>query len=471
VQQRLQLEANFATAVGRCRQAGVRGPIDEKHAPSDGKMEDVAFVQCRAGTWAEAADGVIQRLEDKGVDRGQVLGIDAHTGNAEEEAIISAHYCTQIPSRGPLGLRFKRMEPETEEFKWAPLYERACAHMKGRFFISNTASCSCKGSGVVICFYYAEPTKLDQVEVVASRAYSWQSAGQGLAQELEKAGVQSGQLLWVDAHNHPKQSSTILLTAYYSPAIPGKGPLKLRHKSMRSSYSWKELYEWAAAEISQLEVVKEDVISVTFCGDGQHGYVGYVFHQDPGFVEPVRVRAPPAPQPKPKPRARASMWRWSWDADGRGPREPSAQPQAAEAPPEAEPAALQAKAQTDGEGFDVLKGHDTLPGKSAYQMPSWDLAACKRLCRQRGYGGFVVTKGKAHFRQATAEQCRAGLVRNPASTTYIAARPPPRPVRQRSRPAPGASMGVQGSAAPTTTESVPRIAQQPNRQGCQCPAQ
>jgi len=47
-------------------------------------------LECRAGSWNGAANGIIQQLRDAGVRHGQVISIDAHNNGPKGDAIFSA---------------------------------------------------------------------------------------------------------------------------------------------------------------------------------------------------------------------------------------------------------------------------------------------------------------------------------------------------------------------------------------------
>eukprot|EP01065_Artemidia_motanka_P046391 TRINITY_DN7016_c0_g1_i1.p1 TRINITY_DN7016_c0_g1~~TRINITY_DN7016_c0_g1_i1.p1 ORF type:complete len:446 (+),score=106.88 TRINITY_DN7016_c0_g1_i1:83-1339(+) len=80
----------------------------------------------------------------------------------------------------------------------------------------------------------------------------------------------------------------------------------------------------------------------------------------------------------------------------------------------ADPAAA-AEEEQEGEGgcsWEVHPSRDAFGGRNAATMPAatgGDLSRCRRVCIQRGYGGFAVWKQRAYFRSETAERCRSAL--------------------------------------------------------------
>merc|ERR1719311_326692 len=56
----------------------VEAMIRERESTAQASLREVLFVESRGLSWNGTADGLIMRLEQLGVRRGQVLGIDAH---------------------------------------------------------------------------------------------------------------------------------------------------------------------------------------------------------------------------------------------------------------------------------------------------------------------------------------------------------------------------------------------------------
>merc|ERR1712203_784417 len=84
---------------------------------------DFEWLEVRAGTWNGAADAIIARLKDHGVQRGQIVSIDAHNNGPDEPAIFSAHFSKSWQSRGALDIRYTAQN--TADYGWATFYNNA----------------------------------------------------------------------------------------------------------------------------------------------------------------------------------------------------------------------------------------------------------------------------------------------------------------------------------------------------------
>mmetsp|Transcript_91281 Transcript_91281/g.242463 ORF Transcript_91281/g.242463 Transcript_91281/m.242463 type:complete len:375 (-) Transcript_91281:67-1191(-) len=69
--------------------------------------------------------------------------------------------------------------------------------------------------------------------------------------------------------------------------------------------------------------------------------------------------------------------------------------------------------------FEEHPSKDAFHGEDAERMPADDLAACKRHCRERGHGAFVVWRGTAYFRSRPAADCTAALRDSAECTAYV----------------------------------------------------
>lgn len=73
----------------------------------------------------------------------------------------------------------------------------------------------------------------------------------------------------------------------------------------------------------------------------------------------------------------------------------------------------------------VMPNKDCIQSKSgakikvAHQCPSGDLEACKRVCIEKGFGAFVVSKGYASFVKEPAESCRQRASQATAAILYL----------------------------------------------------
>jgi len=73
--------------------------------------------------------------------------------------------------------------------------------------------------------------------------------------------------------------------------------------------------------------------------------------------------------------------------------------------------------------FEVHEGTDVpgvgAPGTSVHEMPAHDLAACKAICTEFGFGAFVVRNEVAHFTTKGMEECRQLLTNASHSCVYL----------------------------------------------------
>ena len=110
----------------------------------------VEYLECRANSWNAAADGIIKKLKEAGVRRGQVLNIDAHNNGEDEKAIFSAHYLRSLQDRGELDIGYAA---ENSSSGWDYFYKAASAHAEGKDVISMTGSINTSDRSVFYVFF------------------------------------------------------------------------------------------------------------------------------------------------------------------------------------------------------------------------------------------------------------------------------------------------------------------------------
>jgi len=69
--------------------------------------------------------------------------------------------------------------------------------------------------------------------------------------------------------------------------------------------------------------------------------------------------------------------------------------------------------------FGAFAGQDAFSGVDAEVLDASDLESMKRHCTEKGYGGFCVKDGLAHFRAESAEECVRKLVDQEGATFYV----------------------------------------------------
>ncbi|CAE7262653.1 HMOX2 [Symbiodinium natans] len=67
----------------------------------------VEHVASAAGSWNGAADQLLHLLRDRGVQKGQLLCVDAHNTEPNAAARFSAHFSRSLPGEGPLQLTYR----------------------------------------------------------------------------------------------------------------------------------------------------------------------------------------------------------------------------------------------------------------------------------------------------------------------------------------------------------------------------
>jgi len=246
-------------------------------ATAVGMMENVKWVESRAGSWNKAADEIIQKLESAGVQRGQVLQIDAHNNGPDADAIFSAHYCLDMTGRGELGIKYSRTNSDEE---WRCHYEKANEACEHKSVINITGSCNTGGRNVYYVFYYdgeheEDVTNIRHVEVFHN---NWSGAAQMIIAELFKAGVQFGQILSIDA-KCSLDGKQACFSAHYSRSRNAGGKLALRYKYVQSGQGWKGFYDWGVKEMSKIKTT-QFITFTTSIAQGWNTSVGFVFFQD-----------------------------------------------------------------------------------------------------------------------------------------------------------------------------------------------
>ena len=122
------------------------------------KVDYTEFQDGRTGSWNGAANGIIRKLKEAGVQRGQVISIDAHNNGPNEAAIFSAHYCKSLPGKGPLDIQYK-CENKGRAKKWDVFYQNAAKFAEQNTgdrsdLVAITASVNWHGQAVMYTFYY-----------------------------------------------------------------------------------------------------------------------------------------------------------------------------------------------------------------------------------------------------------------------------------------------------------------------------
>jgi len=256
------------------------------HAP-----KPLQWVEARAGSWNAAANTIINKLKEMGVARGQIVSIDAHNNDPDDDAIFSAHYCLDLPSNGTL-MDIQFHVQNSKDYGWATFYNNASNAAKVQDIVDITCSCNCDGNAVAYVFYYFPPLKF-----VEARADSWEEAAKAIIQKLKDNHVARGQVVSIDAHNNGPDGSAIF-SAFYND-LPGVGPLDIRYDAQNSGeYGWHTFYD-NANNAQMKHANAEDIISITGSCNSGDSAVTYVFYTSPTAH---------APKPLQWVEARAGSW-------------------------------------------------------------------------------------------------------------------------------------------------------------------
>jgi hypothetical protein len=235
---------------------------------------NVEAVEVRSGTWNGAADGIIAKLKEAGVKRGQIVTIDAHNNGPDEDAIFSAHFVRGWPSKGDLDIQYTVQN--TADYGWATFYNNAVRGVDTTDLIGITASCNTGGGGVQYVFNYAPTAQNHVVDNLAwqeSRAGSWNGAADDIIAKLKANGVQRGQVVSIDAHNNGAgNGDNAIFSAFYDTGLPGYGELNIAYNVQNTNYGWSTFYANAGAAATT------DVISITSSVNENGRAVTYVFN-------------------------------------------------------------------------------------------------------------------------------------------------------------------------------------------------
>mmetsp|Transcript_32596 Transcript_32596/g.96988 ORF Transcript_32596/g.96988 Transcript_32596/m.96988 type:complete len:592 (-) Transcript_32596:103-1878(-) len=232
----------------------------------------VEHVCSAAETWNDAAIDVLVALHEAGVERGQLLGIDAHNERPDAAAVFAAHFCRGLQGYGRLALSMESCADEDAqwplredewpllEFKWPELERRIAERSAGRELVSTTGSSSCEGGIIMYAFWHVLDDPLELL-IVETAPGTWRAAAGKLAARLGALGVGREQVVTVDAHNTGFGHPCVLIARYRRPdggaprAPPWRLALELRESEEEG---WPYLRGWADGWAAG-----RDIVSIT----------------------------------------------------------------------------------------------------------------------------------------------------------------------------------------------------------------
>ena len=284
----------------------VFNPYDRKKAADSQYGELIGgldVVEHRDSDWTRCANAIIQELKGKGVQRGQVVAIDAHNNGQSEDAIFSAHYSKALPGLGPLDeLTFD--EQKHAIYGWKKQYEHAARHVRDSIdrrenlvsitaAITQTTTAAITRGGNASCmyvFYYKDASVTAgaglALEFVEERDEDYDTAANGLIGQLKGAGAQCGQIVSIDVHNNGINQPAVF-SAFYCSSLPGLGPLELSFESqLHQSYGWAEYYSRSHRVIDRMPGMRRgQLVSLTGHISRARGSVWYTFYHQLGEGE------------------------------------------------------------------------------------------------------------------------------------------------------------------------------------------
>jgi hypothetical protein len=238
------------------------------------RMQYLWLEACSGHSWNEAAHAIIQKLKDAGVQRGQIVTIDAHNNGPSGAAMFSAHYSLDMPGKGSLEITY---DAQNGKYGWPDFYKNACAKAHPEDVISITCSCNSSGlgSGVTYVFSYADPSGAPPRELTwkEARASSWKAAADAILQKIKDSGAQRGQVVGIDAHNDGPDRDAFF-SAILDLGAPEQGELDISYDWQNTRDGWPTFYK-NASDFAE----DRDVVSMTSsCNSGRRA-VFFVFYQ------------------------------------------------------------------------------------------------------------------------------------------------------------------------------------------------
>lgn len=254
----------------------------------------VEHVSSAGGSWWGAATGLLMALQDRGVQRGQLLGIDAHNTHPDGDAVFTAHFSHSLQGDGRLALTCDCTANEV--MGWTTLHDRASDASTGRELVSLTGSSNCNGRTVMFAFWHVPVDPLEFC-IVETAPGTWQAAAEALSVRLAELQVARDQIVTIDAHNKGFDQPCVLSAHYHAAtSSPGGSQLRLAWKLReQSGCTWDYLCGWAHSVAEGTDVLSITGASGTLAC-GARGLSMMVFFNSSGDEQraesPARDLAP-----------------------------------------------------------------------------------------------------------------------------------------------------------------------------------
>ena len=114
--------------------------------------EELHVVSASANAWESAAADIVLKINELKLERGQLLGIDAHNYDPDSPAMFGALYSRDLHGHGPLRLDWAALNQENP---WSFFCEAGCKMSEGKDVLSITGSSNCDGRSVQYIFWQA----------------------------------------------------------------------------------------------------------------------------------------------------------------------------------------------------------------------------------------------------------------------------------------------------------------------------
>jgi len=245
----------------------------------------IRYVEHRTHSWNGCADGIISKLQEKGVKKGQLLWIDAHNNGPDSEAIMSAFWDDAVKGEEtPLSISY---HVKNDHDNWYEFYENASqflATLPPENVISVTTSCNYGGRAIMFVFYH-ECQKLsgnDRQKIWFSHetSFSYETAANKVIAKMINDGAKAGQIIAIDVHNNDNRGDA-RFCAFFNRGLSSRGDLNnmIQFKGKNDTDSWLDHYKWASNVIYNSETTLNTHSITSCCNYGGNG-VTYVFIEE-----------------------------------------------------------------------------------------------------------------------------------------------------------------------------------------------
>jgi len=247
----------------------------------------IRYVEYRCHGWDDCARGIISKLAQNEVKKGQVLWINAHNNDSDSEAIMSAYWDDDIDNWDELEDLNISFHSKNDHDPWDAFYEDACqylATLRPEDVISVTASCNYGGRAVMFVFHY-EGEKLSgndkqEISFCNESSHAYETAANKVVEKMKNEGVKPGQIIGIDVHNSGTMGDA-RFCAFWNRGLPATGDLNnMIIKDKNDHFDWDMHYRWVCNRINIHYKPLKTVHSITSCCNYHGRGVTYAFLQE-----------------------------------------------------------------------------------------------------------------------------------------------------------------------------------------------